>query len=85
MKIKSTKMTWLYIIPVLLLPVLVQAESTGTGNIAASKAADQREALAKKAAQAQARKAAAEQQKAMQTQTQTPSSQEQPPIEPNKN
>ncbi len=85
MKIKSTKMTWLYIIPVLLLPVLVQAESTGTGNIAASKAADQREALAKKAAEAQARKAAAEQQKAMQTQTQTPSSQEQPPIEPNKN
>ncbi len=83
MKIKSTKMTWLYIIPVLLLPVLAQAESTGTGNVAASKAADQREALAKKAAEAQARKAAAEQQKA--TPTQTPSSQEQPPIDPNKN
>jgi hypothetical protein len=84
MKIKSTKMTWLYIIPVLLLPVLAQAESTGTGNIAASKAADQREALAKKAAEAQARKAASEQQKA--TQTQTPSTQEKTPVEePNKN
>jgi hypothetical protein len=83
MKIKSTKMTWLYIIPVLLLPVLVQAESTGTGSIAASKAADQREALAKKAAETQARKAAVEQQKA--TQTQTLSTQEKTPVEPNKN
>ncbi len=81
MKIKLTKMTWLCIIPVLLLPVLVQAESTGTGNIAASKAADQRKALAKKAAETQAKKAAVEQQNG----TQTPSTQEKIPVEPNKN
>lgn len=79
-KIKSTKISWLCIIPVLLFPALIQAEPTGTGSIAASKAADQREALAKKAAEAQARKAAAKQQK--DEQTQTPSTQDKPSVEP---
>jgi hypothetical protein len=81
-KIKSTIVTWLCIIPALLLPVLAQAEPTGTGSVAATQAADQKAALAKKAAERQARKAAAEQEKA--TQTQTPPNQETPPVESNK-
>ena len=48
----------------LVLPVLAQAESTGTGSVAASQAADQKAALAKKAAAREAKKAAAEAQKA---------------------
>ncbi len=80
-KIKSTKMALLCIILTLLVPVLVQAESTGTGSIAASKAADQKQALAKKAAERQAKQAAAEQQKA--AQTPSISTQEKPAVEPN--
>jgi hypothetical protein len=81
-KIKSTKMAWLCIIPALLLPVLVQAESTGTGSIAATQAADQKAALAKKAAAREARKAAAEQLKG--TQAPVSTTEEKPAVEPSK-